>query len=541
MERCSYLSLGTDPNYFKRRRAAAVSAIALLLSLAAAWCFSDERTQGLLVNSLFLAVGSAALALPLGTGLALMLFRTDLPGRRWGLLALVVLLFLPLHLQVAGWDAGFGKLGWHSLAFAQLGKVPWLDGWRAAILLHAMSGAAWVAVIVGAALVTVKPEYEEQAALEGSLWRIFARVTLPQVIGPMFIAAVWVMVMVLGEMTVTDIYRVRTFAEELYVGYALDGSAHPLPRESLPGWLALACVVWLALMVCSRLGPPDDGVPTRPPFQFQLGRWRMLLGIAVRLILALMLVLPLANLLVQAGITVDWEEGGPIRRWSGAVALLEVGRVPWRFAHEFGWTFLIASTAAMVTLLVSLPLAWFTIRGGWRRLVIVLPAGIGLAVPGPAIGLAIIALFNQPSIPLVRWLYDHSIAAPVLALVVRSLPVTLLILWHTFAHLARDPFDNATLEGASSWQRFWKVAVPQRKSSIVAVWLVGLAIGVGDLSATILVTPPGVTTLSNRIFTLLHYGVEEQLAALCLTEVVLIALVAWAVTHLVQRGRPDSW
>jgi len=53
--------------------------------------------------------------------------------------------------------------------------------------------------------------------------------------------------------------------------------------------------------------------------------------------------------------------------------------------------------------------------------------------------------------------------------------------------------------------------------------------------------PPGVTTLSNRIFTLLHYGVEEQLAALCLTEAMIVALVAWAVAHLAQRGRPDSW
>ena len=350
-----------------------------------------------------------------------------------------------------------------------------------------------------------------------------------------------VMVMVLGEMTVTDLYRVRTFAEELYVGYALDASANPLPRQSLPGWLALACVVWIALIVCSRLAPPDDGVPNRPPFQFQLGRWKTLLSVASWSVIALMLVLPLTNLLVQVGITVDWEEGGPVRRWSGAVALMEVGRAPWRFAHEFFWTFLIASTAATATLLVSLPLAWYAVRGGWRRLVIVVPAGICLATPGPAIGLAIIVLFNQPSIPPLAWLYDHSIAAPVLALVIRSLPVTLLILWHAFARLAREPFDSATTEGATSWQRFWKVALPQRRSSIAGVWLVGLAIGVGDLSATILVTPPGVMTLSNRIFTLLHYGVEEQLAALCLTEVVIIALVAWAVAHLVQRSRPDSW
>src|SRR5690606_27384103 len=50
-------------------------------------------------NTCWLVVGTLALALPIGSLLAFLLSRTDLPGRRLFGLLLVVLVFLPLYLQ----------------------------------------------------------------------------------------------------------------------------------------------------------------------------------------------------------------------------------------------------------------------------------------------------------------------------------------------------------------------------------------------------------------------------------------------------------
>ncbi len=70
---------------------------------------------------------------------------------------------------------------------------------------------------------------------------------------------------------------------------------------------------------------------------------------------------------------------------------------------------------------------------------------------------------------------------------------------------------------------------------MVCIWICGIVLGLGELSASILVVPPGVTTVAIRIFGLLHYGVEDQLAALCLATLLLISLLT-AVILLAVRA-----
>ena len=61
------------------------------------------------------AAGACAIALPLGVVLAVLLFKTDVPGRRAATLLVVGMLFVPLYLVTGAWDAGFGVQGWHTL------------------------------------------------------------------------------------------------------------------------------------------------------------------------------------------------------------------------------------------------------------------------------------------------------------------------------------------------------------------------------------------------------------------------------------------
>jgi iron(III) transport system permease protein len=58
----------------------------------------------------------------------------------------------------------------------------------------------------------------------------------------------------------------------------------------------------------------------------------------------------------------------------------------------------------------------------------------------------------------------------------------------------------------------------------------------GDVAASILVTPPGVTTVAIRVFGLIHYGVDDQVAALSLVTAVGSAAVAVAAVGLARRS-----
>ena len=67
---------------------------AACLATAALLLRDDPRQLLLLRNTLLLAAGSCAISLPLGTALAFLLWRTDLPGRRLALAALVGILVM---------------------------------------------------------------------------------------------------------------------------------------------------------------------------------------------------------------------------------------------------------------------------------------------------------------------------------------------------------------------------------------------------------------------------------------------------------------
>ncbi len=144
----------------------------LLLVCGMAVAAMDTHGRLLSRNTLTLVVGTCLAVIPLGTGLAWLIFRTDIVGSRAAQTLIVVLLFMPLYLQTAAWQAGFGGQGWWQLAFRQLGAPPLLDGWRGAIWIHAVAALPWITLIVGLGFRVIPSELEESARLDGSWWQV---------------------------------------------------------------------------------------------------------------------------------------------------------------------------------------------------------------------------------------------------------------------------------------------------------------------------------------------------------------------------------
>ena len=70
---------------------------------------------------------------------------------------------------------------------------------------------------------------------------------------------------------------------------------------------------------------------------------------------------------------------------------------------------------------------------------------------------------------------------------------------------------------------------------MLVAWCAAFAVAAGDLAVMLLVAPPGMSTLSMRVFGLLHAGVDDQVAGLCLAN----ALVCIALAMIVQRSARD--
>jgi iron(III) transport system permease protein len=207
----------------------------------------------------------------------------------------------------------------------------------------------------------------------------------------------------------------------------------------------------------------------------------------------------------------------------------------WEFRQALGWTLVIAASAATASMLIAVPLAWWGRRGGWRSVPGLLLASAGAATMGPLVGVTIIQWMGASHLPWMIWAYDRTVLAPVLAATWRCLPLTVLLCWFAFAGLSEHLVDAARVDGAGALRRLMSVGVRSRQAALAAAWFVALALASGELSASILVVPPGVTTVSIRVFGLLHAGVGNQAAALCLTNLAVLSCLALAVSGCVGR------
>lgn len=513
----------------------AASILAWLACLAVA----GIRLRGLLFNSSLLGAATSVIAIPVGTMLAVSACKTQLLGRRWLERGMIIMLFVPLYVQATAWQATVGQGGW-------LVNQSWLSGWYGAIWIHGMAAIPWVFLFVSAALRKVPREYEEEALQDTSTLQVVLRVSLRHAITGIAAATLWIFVICFSEIAVTDLFQIRTFAEEIYTAASLGtlntaADISEVPQLALLDlWIGTLSVLFLFLATLAAIWmwvPLVDFVAQTTDWSWRSRAGRSPLGLATWTLAAVIAGTPMLGLLGKAGAVVEQVDGQVVRQWSAAKAAQMVVESPWQHRREFGWSLAIGATATLIAISLSIVVAWAIRSQHLFFWPVTLALAFGFAVPGPLLGVWIIDWMNHsPDSVLwpLTWCYDHTILAPTIAQLIRSLPITLLVIGSQFASLPQDLLDSATSDGASWVQQLHKVAIPSAWPAIIIAASMAMIVSVGDLAATLLVVPPGVSPLSVRIFGLLHYGAEDQVCALCFTLILAIGLTLAATTQLTQ-------
>ena len=166
---------------------------------------------------------------------------------------MAVAAFVPLPLHATAWLGAFGNVG-RAQAF---GVRPFLVGRFGAAVVHALAALPWVVLIVGVGLAAVEPELEESALLEVAPWRVLVWVTLRRAIGAIAAAGLAVAVLTSGDMTVTDLLQVRTYAKEAFLQYTLGRGPGEAAFVTLPPLLLLGILILLAGHGLSQVDPRD--------------------------------------------------------------------------------------------------------------------------------------------------------------------------------------------------------------------------------------------------------------------------------------------
>ena len=483
------------------------------------------RPLGLAFETLRLVLATEALALPVGVGLAFVLFRTDAWGRRALLGLLAVAAFVPLPLHATAWLGAFGNAG----RAQAIGSTRFLVGWPGAAFVHATAALPWIVLIAGVGFRTVEPELEEAALLDRPGWLVALTVTLRRGVAAVAAAALAVAVLTAGDMTVTDLLQVRTYAEEAYLQYNLGNGPAAAGAVALPPLLVLGGLVWFGARALLAADPARLASAASRARPWRLGGWRLPLGLACVVPVGSFAALPLYSLVWRAGRVGGTAASGRSPHWSFS-GLLGTLRFAWDESYEpLGQSLALAAAGASGAVALAWALAWFCRRPGPWRWATAGSVALALAAPGPVAGMALVFAYRAfPSV------YDSALMV-VLAGVLRTFPYALLILWPGLRSIPGAYFDAASVDGLGPWEQAGKVAFPLTRPAALAAWGVAFALGLGELPATNLVTPPGLTPLSVVIWGLLHTGVESHLAGVVL--VMLAAVLAAGLGAAVALGR----
>src|SRR5262245_2165214 len=494
------------------------------------WAESD-RVAELAANTLALCALTLVFVMPTGMALAILLYRTDLPARHFLRNVLAVALFVPLPLFALAWQAAGGG-GWR----------PWTHGMLPAAFVHAAGALPWVVWLTGLGLSRVEPDLEEDALTSTSAGRVLRRVSLRRSAPAIGMAAVWVVLQAAGEITVTDLAVVRTFAEEVYTQFVTGGrdSLGQAVAVSLPA-SALAIVV-VAALVRRWEGRLVVAATGRPPLVVPLGRWRWPVFLLVLLGILVYAAVPVEGLVRQA----SGGDSGSIERLG-----IELRRAVHMHLLMVLDSLLWAAAAGVLAAGLALLASWFAADSrGMRGLLFVLAVGLW-AVPGPVLGFglkeAIDRLMDLEDVLLV-WttarpvravLYELSTPLPVLwAHVARLFPYAVAIIWPAVRDVPRDLREVARADGANPWREFRHVVWPATRGAAAVAAVAVTALALGELAASKIVQVPGRQTFAQELFMQMHYAATSTTAALALLQLVVTlaagGLVAWCASRAVR-------
>ena len=464
----------------------------------------QARTIALVGRSLLL-VGSVALAcVVLGTAFAILVTRTNLPGRRWLGVALTLPLAMPSYL----------------LAYLWVSAAPQVSGFWGAWLVLTLVSYPYVLLTAMAALRRVDPAHEEVArSLGHGGWAVLFRVTLRQIRSSIAAGALLVALYVLSDFGAVAAMRYEVFTWVIYGAYR--SGFNPARAAVLSLVLLLFALALVAgegwargRAAAHRVG----GGTSRPAPLNRLGAWTIpALGIPIA-VLALAIALPLAVLcrwLLSAG-----------SRWDAV-----------QFTSALGSTLWLSTLGAAACVLAALPVAVLGAR--YRtRVGRVLEGATYLAhgLPGIVIAIAMVSV----GVVLLRPLYQRE-ELLILAYVVLLVPLAVGSIRAAVEAAPVRLEEVARSLGRSPLRAFVEVTGRGAAPAVAAGAALVLLTCMKELPVTLLLRPTGTDTLATRLWgfsSISDYAAAAPYAAaLVLFAAVPTALLGGWSAHLAKADR----
>jgi iron(III) transport system permease protein len=457
-------------------------------------------TASLLWNTIRLTVVVTILCAIIGTLTAWCVERTNLPGRR----AWAVLVVIPF--AIPDFVVSFG---WASL-------TTWIQGFRGAVVVMTLAVYPLVYLPVAASLRAADPGQEEVARSLG-VGRVatFFRVTVSQARGAILGGCLLVALVMLAEYGAFEILGYQTFTTEIFT------ESHLSFNVAAGAALALVLVVVsLVVLGVEAMARGKARVARTGPQAQRLYRPHQL-GRATFPVLAGFVLLVGLALGVPIGSSLYWMfEGG-----AHSIAGVSIVNAAWHTA-------LYSGGAALLATLMALPVALLAVRHPDRSSrVLERSTFLVLAMPGIVIAFA----FSYFSERYANGFLYQSAPLLVVAYSILFFPLALVGVKASVAHAPVSLEDVGRSLGQRRLAVLWRVTLPLVGPGLAAAFCLVFLAAVTELTATLILVPTGVETLSTQFWAYqqnLSYG---QAAPFALVIMAIAAVPSYVLGRFFDR------
>jgi iron(III) transport system permease protein len=489
-------------------------------------------------NSLIFAFGSAALSIAIGTVLAYLIVRTDVPGKPLMFAASLVPLIIPGIMHT---------ISWIFIASPQIGVLnQWLiepltgrpfnvNTLAGMILVEGLHLAPLVFLLMVAAFRSMDPALEESAIMSGaSLPTVFRRITVPLARPALYASILIIVVRGLESFEVPALIglpaHIWVFTSRIW---SVLNSTPPDYSQAGAYAMSLLVLTSIGILWHSRLAKRARAFQTVTgkgfrPRPVQLGAWRWPATALIYLYFLVAVVLPLFILIYAS------TQGfySPPSRYTmthmTTSNYVEVIHDP-LFTHAVRNSLILGLGCATAVMALTAVASWLVVRtnlpGRWLLDNL---AFLPLVIPGLVLGVAILSIYLRTSLPIYGTLWILFIAY-----LTRFMPYGMRYASTSMFQIGRELEESAQMSGASWFQAFRRIVIPLLMPGLVAGWIYILIVSVRELGASVLLYSPGKEVLSIVIWEQYRNGALPQVAA---TGVMLVTALLVLVTVAYKLG-----
>ena len=484
-------------------------------------------------HSLVTAFGGTIVAVAIGAVVAALVALTDIRGRKPFVFCFVLPLMIAPQVVALAWLQLFGP---SSTLLKMIGLAPAMGSpnplysAQGIIALLGIQYAPLVFLTLRAGLRTLPRELVEAGLAAGATpFTVVRTIVLPLMTPPLVAGIALCFVSCLGNFGIPAFLGIPgnylvlpTLIYQRLAGLGPSVLSEVAVLSVLIGVIAVVGI----LLQDSMLKRRDFRLMSASDFMrpFELARWRLPVEIALWTLTIAVLVLPLCALLLTSLVSTI---GVPLTVATATLAnydyvLFEHAAAKRAFVNSFG----LSATAAVVILLIAVPLAYFL---AWRRSPLLralnLTAEMPYALPGVVLAIAAILVFLKP-LPLLGISLYNTIWIILFCYIARFLVLGLRPVLSGYYQLDRTLEEAAQITGARLLRRLRTIIFPLVAPMATAGALLIFLTAFNELTVSALLWSSGAETLGVVVFSFQQGGDSTYAAALAtLTVAVTIALM----------------